>query len=61
MFDFYQPVYYWTPTADYPNDKKSIGRWLGVDEDCTAPLSNKILTKGGKELTRKDVWAIPDD
>lgn len=61
MFDWYEPVYYWTPTADFPHDKKSIGRWLGVDEDCTAPLAFKILTKGGKVITRKDVWAIPPD
>lgn len=61
MFDWYQPVWYWTPTKDFPHDKKEMGRWIGVDEDCIAPLAFLVLTESGEVMTRKDVWAVTDD
>ena len=29
-FGWYEPVEYWTPTMKFPEDKTSIGRWVGV-------------------------------
>jgi transposase len=36
MFDWYQLVYYWTPTAEFPFEKKLIGRWIGIAENCNS-------------------------
>jgi hypothetical protein len=30
MFKWYQPVYYWTPTLEFPKERKLIGRCLGA-------------------------------
>ena len=35
QFDWYQHVYYWDPTNGFPEDKKSVGHWLGVAEVAT--------------------------
>jgi len=61
MFDWYQPIWYWTPTIKFPHQKKTLGRWLGVNKDCSAPMAFYILSQSGHQLTRKDVWAITRD
>ena len=61
MFQFYQPVYYRMPMAQFPFEKRLIGRWLGLADDCTDDMAYEILTQEGNHVTRKDVWAIPED
>jgi hypothetical protein len=61
LFDFYQPVWYYTPTASFPHHKKVIGRWLGVAETCTDDLAYYILPPSCQLKIRKDVWAITAD
>jgi hypothetical protein len=61
MFDWYQPLVYYTPTVDHPHDKNSIGRWIGVAEDCTDELSYLILAKSGRIVVRKSVWSLTKD
>ena len=61
MFDWYEPVLYWTPSASFPHDKKALGRWVGVAEDCNAPLAYYILCETGAVVIRQDVWAIAED
>ena len=61
MFDWYQLVWYYTPTAEFPHQKKTIGRWLGVAENCTDDLAYTILPKSCKVVVRKDVWAVTKD
>jgi hypothetical protein len=34
MFDWYQVVFYWTPVKQLPHERKLIGRWIGVSENC---------------------------
>ena len=58
MFDWYQPVYYWTPTVDFPNERKLLGRWLGIAESCTDDMAFTILTKSGTVITRKSIWGL---
>ena len=29
-FDWYEPVWYYQSEAKFPQDKRSMGRWLGV-------------------------------
>ena len=33
QFDWYEPVYFWDPVKGFPNEKKRIGRWIGVVEN----------------------------
>jgi hypothetical protein len=61
MFNWYQPVFYYTPTVDHPHHKKSIGRWIGVAEDCTDEMSYLILAKSGRIVVRKSVWSLTKD
>ena len=61
LFDFYQPVYYYTPSHDFPHERKCIGRWLGLADDCIDDMAFNVLTEKGRVIVRKDVWAIPDD
>jgi hypothetical protein len=61
MFDWYQPVYYWTPTVEFPNERKLIGRWLGIAESCVDEMAYYVLTHKGNVVTRKSVWGLTAD
>lgn len=61
MFDFYELIWYYTPTPEFPHQKKVLGRYLGVAENSTDPLAFVILSKSGTPIMRKDVWALSDD
>jgi hypothetical protein len=61
LFDWYQPVYYWTPTAEFPFEKKLIGRWVGVSENCVDEMAYTILTSAAKIIIRKSVWGLSED
>lgn len=62
MFDWYQPVYYHTPTEQFPEQKVELGRWIGIAEDvCTDFLASYVLTKNGDTVIRKSVWAVDPD
>jgi hypothetical protein len=59
QFDWYEPVFYWDVTATFPNERKCLGRWLGVAENYTDLMAFHILKPNGEVIVRKDVWAIP--
>jgi hypothetical protein len=61
LFDWYQMVYYWTPTPGFPEEKKVLGRWLGLATSCVDELAYHILTDSCKIVVRKSVWALTDD
>ena len=61
MFDWYQYVYYWTPTAQFPFQKKELGRWVGVAENYTDVYSYYILKANGELVIRKSVWSLSQD
>jgi hypothetical protein len=52
FFDFYAYCRYWTPMKEFPYEKITIGRWLGVAENCTDKMAYYILTKKGKVVVR---------
>jgi hypothetical protein len=58
MFDWYQPVYYLTPTIFFPHEKKILGRWLGVAEYFTDEMAYTILGAKGVVVIRKSIWAL---
>ena len=51
MFDFYQPVYYYMPQADFPFKKKLIGQWPGHDDLSIDDMAYTILTEAGCTVT----------
>jgi hypothetical protein len=61
LFDWYQLVWYYTPTEAFPHQKKVIGRWLGVADHCTDAMAYHILPRSCDPIIRKDVWALTDD
>jgi hypothetical protein len=61
QFDWYEHVFYWDPAVKFPDDRKLIGRWLGVAEVAIDELAFYILTKTGKVIIRKSVWALSED
>jgi hypothetical protein len=61
MFDWYQPVYYHIPVLEFTFERKAIGRWLGVAEDCTDNMAYVNLAKIGRIVVQKSVWELTDD
>lgn len=45
----------------FPSDKKELGYFIGIDEQCVNVMSFKIITSTGKVVIRKEVWALTDD
>jgi hypothetical protein len=50
QFDWYEHVFYWDPAVKFPDDRKLIGRWLGVAEVAIDELAFYILTKTCKVI-----------
>jgi hypothetical protein len=55
QLDWYEPVFYWDHTAMFPNERKCLGRWLGVAENYTHLMAFHILKPNGEVIVRKDV------
>ena len=61
MFDMYEVVWYWEPTIGFPDDRKRLGRSLGVAEVSTDVMAHYILTSKGTIVIRKSIWALTSD
>ncbi|MGH3624303.1 MAG: hypothetical protein ACRDQ5_21370 [Sciscionella sp.] len=59
-FDWYQPIWYYD-SADFPDEKRIIGRWLGVAHRIGQAMCYWILTKTGVPIARSTVQLITDD
>ena len=53
QFDRYEHVYYWDLTNGFPEDKKSIGHWLGVAEVAMDVMAYFVLAASGKVFIRR--------
>jgi hypothetical protein len=60
-YDWYQVVYYWTPVEQFPHERKLIGRWIGVSENCVDEMAYVIVTHKGKVVIRKSLRGLSDD
>ena len=58
LFDWYEYVYYWNPIAAFYNEKKCIGRWIGVAEVSTDIMACFVLTDTGKVVVFNYVWGL---
>jgi hypothetical protein len=61
LFDWYKPVRQWDVKADFPNERKILGRFLGTAEHGTEEMSFMILSDTGRISLRKSLRAIPPD
>jgi len=61
QFDWYENVYYMDPAKDFPFEKKTLGKWLGVATNCTQKMTFFVLGPKGKVVMRSDVWALTRD
>ena len=61
-FEWFQWIMYYEPTESYPNDRMTIGRYLGPALDVGTALTHKILKSNGQVLARNTVRAwTPDE
>jgi hypothetical protein len=61
QFDWYEYVWYSEPKASFPNEKKCLGRWLGIAEVSIDIMASYILTESGSVVVRKSIWALSSD
>jgi hypothetical protein len=61
MFDWYQIVEYLTPVNEYPKPKQTLGRQIGVSENCIDERASAILTTKGHVIIRKSKWGLSED
>jgi Reverse transcriptase (RNA-dependent DNA polymerase) len=60
LFDWYEPIRYLDSRHTFPNERKLLGRFLGVAESCAEEMSFHVLMANGRITIRKSVWAITD-
>jgi hypothetical protein len=53
QFEFYEVV-----LAEFPDDRKQLGRCLGVADNYTSNMAYRILKKNGQVIVRKPVWPL---
>ena len=58
-FDYYQPVYYLTPSS-FPETKEKLGRWLGPAKNVGDAMTWKILTEKKTIIARSAVRPADD-
>ena len=54
-FEFYDHCWYWDTPQSYPNEKKGLGRWLGVAHRVGQSMVYYIMNANGKVITRSTV------
>jgi hypothetical protein len=57
QFEFYECAWY-RDLADFLNDKRSMGKCLGVDDNYTSNMAIRILKANGQVIVRKPVWSL---
>ena len=61
-FDFYDYCYYWDNPQSYPQEKKHIGRWLGIAHRVGQALVYWIMNSNGYVIARSTVISLkPED
>jgi hypothetical protein len=50
-----------TPVNEYPEHKRTLGRWIGVSDNCINEMASVILTEKGQVILWKSIWGLSDD
>ena len=61
MFDWYEPVWFYEPAAEFPHEKIALGRWLGVSDSAADIMAYFVIKENGEVVTRKSVWGVSED
>ena len=60
-FEFYDWVWYWDSEAEYPAERKRLGRWLGVAHRVGQGMCYHVLTESAKIVVRSTLSSLEDD
>ena len=61
-FEFYDYCWYWDSPQSYPDEKKSLGRWLGVAHRVGQAMVFYIMNRTGKVIAKSTVTSLePSD
>jgi hypothetical protein len=60
-FDFYDPVWYYDQTVNFPEPKRKMARWLGEAQDFGQAMCYWILPTSGTPIVRSTVQPITEE
>ena len=60
-FGWYDWVMFWDTVPQYPDNKMTLGRWLGPAIDVGSALTMKILKRNGNVVHQSIVRHLTDD
>jgi hypothetical protein len=61
QFNWYQYVWIYDPTVQFPADARKLARWIGVTHDVGNPMTFWVLPQSCKVLARSSVSSLTDD
>jgi len=59
--DFYDYVWYYDQTPEFPAPRKKVGRWIGEAHSFGKAMCYWILSKNAEPIVRSTIQAIPED
>ena len=60
-FQWYKTIWYLDHDANFPEDKRKLGKWLGVAHNVGQALCYYTLPQSGKPIVRSTVQALTQD
>ncbi len=60
-YDFYDYVWYYDQTPEFPAPKRKIGRWIGEAQSFGQAMCYWVLSENAVPIVRSAVQTIPDD
>ena len=60
-YEWYQWIKYIEPTAQFPDPKWRLGRYLGPATDVGSMLTSKILSSSGRDVPRSTIRPLTDE
>jgi hypothetical protein len=61
QFNWYEYVWIYDPTVQFPADARKLARWIGVAHDVGNPMTFWVLPQSCKVLARSSVSSLTDD
>ena len=61
QFNWYEYVWIYDPTVQFPADARKLARWIGVAHDVGNPMTFWVLPQSCKVLARSSVSSCTDD
>lgn len=61
LFEFYEWLWYWNDEVSFPDERKRLGRWLGIAHKVGQGMTFWILQENGTVVARSTVSKLEDD